>query len=654
MTAERVKFKAYLNDIATNPGLGTSSLFYQQASADPSNDNYKWYRDGSYDATGTGILGRYKNYNNPQGNSPVSTGTSQFSPAATLYPDNEDLNHDNTLNETESYFEYEIDLKPGMAVGNGNYITDEKTVNPRLADGTTAPENWYLFRVPIEQFTNRVGQIPDFKSIRFMRMFLTGFQDSAVLRFATLNLVRNQWRTFTYDVDTTGSYTPIKPSSTTINILAVNVEENSNRQPIPYRTPPGIDRVQELSNNGVNLLQNEQAMSLQINNLQKHDSRAVFKTLNLDLRQYGEMDMFIHAESGLKQSPQLANGQIDAVIRIGQDFLSNYYEVKIPLQITPFNSAATAEQIWPDSNNLALILNDLVQLKIRRDQKNVNIAGYYSETVGSRTYAIKGNPNLGEVQSFLIAVENETENSISTEVWVNELRLSKIDDKGGYAALGRVDMQLADLGTLSVSANTYSYGFGSIDQQINQRAKNGMFQYDAALNIDAGKLLPQKIGLSIPVYASINKTILTPEYDPYDLDILYSTKLAMPGINKDSVRSAAADITTIKTLNFTNVRFTQVRPKTHLWSLSNFDFSFSYTEFDETNPLILLNKIKKYHGGFGYTFNQPSKFKEPFKNLIKNKSTWLTPIKDFNFNYVPSLVGVRYDINRQFGLFVPE
>jgi len=648
--SERVKRKAYLSDIANN--FGAASLFYKQASADPSNDDYVWYRDASYDAAGTGILGRYKEYNNPQGNSPIYTGNSPFSPAATLYPDNEDLNHDNTLNETEEYYEYEVDLKPGMAVGNSKYITDQKVVNPRLADGSTAPENWYLFRVPIKDFTSQVGQIPDFKSIRFMRMYMTGFEDSVVvLRFATLDLVRNQWRTFTYNVDTVGAYAPVT-SNSSINVLAVNVEENSNRQPIPYVIPPGIERVQELSNNGVNLLQNEQAMSLQINNLEKKTSRAVFKTLDLDLRQYGQMDMFIHAESGLKQSPPLANGNVDAVIRIGQDFLDNYYEVKIPLQITQFGST-TAEQIWPDSNNLNLALNDLVQLKLRRDSKNYPITGYYTEAVGNRNYSVKGNPNLGDVQGILIAIENETTNTISTEVWVNELRLSKIDEKGGYAALGRVDMQLADLGTLTASANTYSYGFGSIDQQISQRALDNMFQYDAALNLDLGKLTPQKLGFSIPVYASINKTILTPEYDPYDLDVLYRDKLNMTN-NRDSVKKAATDITTIKTVNFTNVRFGQPGAKTRLWSISNFDFSYSYTEFDETNPTVLKNDIKKYHGGLGYTFNAPSKFKEPFKNVIKNHSAWLAPIRDFNFNYVPSLLSVRYDINRQYGIFIPR
>ncbi len=573
------------------------------------------------------------------------------------------MNHDNTLNETEAYFEYEIDLKPGMAVGLSKYITDERQVTPRLANGSTAPENWFLFRVPIEDVTSNVGHIPDFKSIRFVRMYMTGFQDSTVLRFATLNLVRNQWRTFTYNVDTVGAYAPIQANSaTSINVLAVNVEENSSRQPIPYRTPPGIDRVQELSNNGVNLLQNEQAMSLQINNLQKNnpkhidDSRAVFKTLNLDLRQYGEMDMFIHAESGLKQSPQLADGQVAAIIRIGQDFLSNYYEIKIPLQITPFSATATAEDIWRDSNNLHVILNDLVQLKIRRDAKVPDITQYYSEQIGGRTYALKGNPNLGEVQGMLIAVENETSNVISTEVWVNELRLSKIDEKGGYSALGRVDMQLADLGTLSLSANTYTYGFGAIDQQINERAKNDLFQFDGAINIDGAKLLPKKLGFSIPIYASINKTFLTPEYDPYDLDITYKDKLAMATTRqqKDSIKNVARDATTIKTINFTNMRFGQPGAKPHLWSISNFDFSYSFTEFLQTNSLILKNDIKKYHAGMGYTYNTPSKFKEPFKHWIKNKSIWLTPIKDFNFNPVPSLISFRADINRQYGFYIPR
>ena len=651
---ERAKRAGYLTSLASNfPG----SAVYQKAFNDPSNDDYKWYRDASYDAAKTGILGRYKNFNNPQGNSPLADNTSQFSPAATLYPDNEDLDHDNTLNETEEYYEYEIDLKPGMGVGFTKYITDQRTISPHLANGTSTSENWYLFRVPVKEFTGKIGNIPDFKSIRFIRMYMTGFEDSVVMRFATLDLVRNQWRTFTYDLDTTGSYTPLPANTnTSFDVLSVNVEENSSRQPIPYKIPPGIERVQILSNNGVNLLQNEQSMSLRVHNLAKTDARAVFKTLNLDLRKYGELSMFVHAESILNQ-PQISDGDLYAVIRLGQDFLTNYYEVRIPLKVTLPNIAATTDQIWPTDNNLDFALQDLVQLKLKRDAAGASISKIYRQPgTGTKTYAVMGNPNLAEVQGVLIGIENaRTDNTtVNAEVWVDELRLSQINEQGGWAALGRVDMQLADLGTMSVSANTYSYGFGTIEQQVNERALNSMVQFDGALNIDAGKLLPKKAGISIPVYASINRTVLTPEYDPYDQDVLYNYKLANAGLKVDSVRAAAIDQTTIKTINLTNMRFGQTGKKVKLWSLSNFDFSYSYTSFLQTNPTITKNDIVKQRAGFGYTYNGNSKYIEPFKKIIKSRSPWYALIKDFNFNLTPSLVGFRADINKQTGLYIPR
>ena len=649
--SERIKQNKYLSDLQTN--FGISSAIYQKAAKDPSNDDYKWYRDASYDAPSTNILGRYKNFNNPQGNSPVSTGNSQFSPAATLYPDNEDLNRDNTLNETEEYYEYQIDLKPGMAPGITKYITDSRIITPRLADGTSKPETWFLFRIPIKNYTNKVGKIPDFKSIRFIRMYATDFEDSVVMRFASLDLVRNQWRTFTYDLDSVGAYKPISTGAT-MNVLAVNVEENSSRQPIPYKIPPGIERVQLLGNNGVNLLQNEQSMSLKISNLSKGDARAVFKTLNLDMRQYGELSMFIHAESILGQ-PDVKDGQLNAVIRIGQDFLNNYYEIRIPLKITLPSATATAADIWPDVNSLDIILNDLVQLKLRRNSAGLSLSKIYREIQGNKTISVLGNPNLGEVQGFLIGVENtNSEAPVYTEVWANELRLSRIDENGGWAALGRVDLQLADLGSLSVSANTYTQGFGTIEQRANERARNNLLQFDAALNIDAAKLLPKKLGASIPVYASINKNILTPQYDPYDLDVKYQYKLDNAGDKRDSIKKVALDQTTITTLNFTNMRFGQTGKKAKLWSISNFDFSYSYTKFEQINPLILLNSVVKHRAGLGYTYNASTKFLEPFKKRIKNKSPWLAPIRDINFNPLPSLLSFRADINRQFGKYTPR
>ena len=656
--AERRKKAYVLQRLANN--FGTSSVAYQKALADPSGDNYTWYRDAVFDQLGTGILGRYKNYNNPQGNSPIASATATS--AATLFPDNEDLNRDNTLNELEAYYDYGIQLTPGMAVGVTPYVVDQRTVTVNSADGVTRTEKWYQFRIPIKGYTGKTGNISDFKSIRFARMYLTGFEDSVVLRFATLNLIRNQWRQFTYNIDTTGSYTPVNNTNGTVfNTTAVNLEENSTRQPVNYLMPPGVERVQLLSNNGVNIQQNEQAMSLQISNLYTGDSRGVFKNLIWDFRQFGQLSMYIHAESVTGQRP-VKDKELNAVIRIGQDFLNNYYEIKIPLKVTPPGVYVAGQEsvVWPSQNNLDLSLNDLINLKLRRNSSGASLTNIYRYQLDSiKTISILGNPNLGTVTSILIGIENpfKPDGPIqNAEIWVNELRLSALNEQGGWAALGRVDLTLADLGNVSVSANTHTHGFGTLEQRVNERAKDNLMQFDVATNINAGKLLPKNLRLSLPVYASLNRTIITPQYDPFDLDVKLSDKIkaAKTKTQQDSIRKAALDQTTIKTLNFTNVRFGSANNRPSLFKLSNFDFNYAFSLTEQSSPLVLQNSISKQRGGFGYTYMTQSSYVEPFKKIIRTKTPWLALIRDFNFNLKPSSLTFRTDINRQFGQFIPR
>jgi cell surface protein SprA len=647
---EAIKHSQYLSQIAQ--AFGATSPYYKQASADPSNDNYVWYRDGSYDAANTGLLGRYKNFNNPQGNTPI-TGNS----ASTMYPDNEDLNGDNTLNTTEQYYEYEVDLHPGMTVTD-KYVTDMQVVNAKLANGSTRSENWYQFRIPVTDFTENIGNVPDFRSIQYLRMYMTGFQDSTVLRFASFNLVSNTWRPFTYYLDTTASYTNLPANSPTNFVTSfVNLENNSNRQPIPYVMPPGVQRVQQLADNGAQIYQNEQSLSLKLDNLQQGDARAVFKSMNVDLRQYGTLAMFLHAESVIG-APQLQDNDLTAVIRIGQDYLSNYYEIRIPLKITPPSATATSQQVWPTENELNLTLQDLVKAKMDRNAQQLSVSSIFRETINGQEISVMGNPNIAQVQGILIGVENTNSSQpASAEIWADELRLMQINERGGWAALGRVDMQLADLGTMSVSANTYSAGWGSLDQSTNQRAMNSMVQIDASANIDAGKLLPKNAGATIPVFASINKTTLTPLYDEFDQDVKYKDKLkaATSKAAADSIKDMNLDQSTTKTINFTNVRFGQQakgRPK--IWSIRNFDFSYSYTGIDQSNPTVALNKIERQRGGFGYTFNGQPTFYQPFIRLINKKKIWLALIRDININLTPSLLSVRTDISRQTSLYIPR
>ena len=644
---EQVKFANYLNRLATL--YGTGSAIYQKALADPSADDFLNYRDASYDATQTDIIGRYKNINSPQGNSPVATPGANYVNAYTLYPDQEDLDHDNTMNELEEYFEYKVNLVPSQLSVGQNFVSDQR--NFVGSDGV--PQTWYQFRVPINSYAQKIGNIPDFKSIRFIRMYLTGFTDSVVCRFAEFQLIRDTWRNFNYELDTTGQYIPIPTNGpTALDVLAVNIEQNSSRTPIPYLVPPGIQRQQQLSTNNVNLLLNEQAMSLQICNLAPGDARGVFKNTNIDLRRYGKLDMFIHAEARGSQSGVSTN-QMVGVVRLGSDFINNYYEIKIPLKVTAWGAAIVTD-IWPDSNNLSLTLQRLITLKEDRNATG-NSAGYYQEidTLTHRSYSLYGNPNLGQVQAVFLGIENVSSVNVCTEVWFDELRLSNINDQGGYAALGRVDIKIADLGSVYMAGSIRSVGFGTIDQSINERSLSDVTQLDAGTTLELGKLLPKKAGISIPFYGSVSKNISKPEYDPYDLDIKLHDKInKAPAAQRDSIEQEALDVTTIKSFNFTNVRKNNISgKKLKIWSIENFDLSYSYTVTNHHNPIAIEDDLTVYKGGIGYNYVGTPKYWEPFKKMIKSKSPWYAVFKDFNLNPVPAVLTFRGDINRQFGAY---
>lgn len=665
-TAEVTKRQDYLNQLAAN--FGTGSAAYQNALRDPSSDDYKNYRDAAFGAA-DGLLIRYKNYNSPEGNSPIDNG-GEFSSAATLYPDAEDLNKDNTLSETEEYFQYIVDVKPTdaneMQIGT-NFIVDKKVVAVGLVDGTARNETWYQFRIPIANYERKIGQIPDFKSIRFIRMYMTGFEDSVVLRFGELQLTRNIWRKFQNKIDSTGLYSAA--SSTVLNVGAVNIEENDKRTPLPYRTPSAIERVQTQSNNGVNLLQNEQAMSLQFCDLTRSDAKGVFQTFaNRDLRQFRKLSMYIHAEESTKLTNSFGDKDLTAVIRLGTDFVSNYYEVRIPLIKTGLGAASLNpdsqeynDTLWNPRNSLDLDLTTLTKIKQARNVSGASVVQIFRELqANGQVYSVMGSPNLGEIKGILISVENTNAEAACGEIWVNELRLSSIDEKGGYAALARVDVALADLGTLSVSANGHTSGYGTLEQRVNERYRDNFFQFDAAANLELGKLLPKNIGMSIPVFASYGQTVSTPEYDPYDIDIKLKDKIKAAGSkdDKDSIRKSAIDFTSTKTLNFTNVRKNKMNGKApKIYDISNVDVSYSYININSHSPLIEYNDVTRHRGALGYNYAPQPKYIEPFRNMKffrKRKTHWFDLVKDFNFNFLPSQLSFRADISRQFGVIRPR
>lgn len=668
--AEINYFNSYLSGLNS---IVTDQAIFNELSKDPSNDNYHYYRGDDYDQKEVSIRARYKKYNNSQGNSPVSSSGQTVSEAATNIPDSEDLNRDFTLNETEEYFQYRVELKPGMDVGDG-YITDKVVVtipeivrDPNEPDGDigTMDITYYQFKIPIDEYERKVGNISDFKSIRFIRMFLTGFEDSVTVRFAKLELVRNQWRRYRFALLDPGEYVPDDESGKTVfSVSSVNVEENSEKLPIPYALPPGIEREQNISSPSYSDYQNEQALQVNVCDLADGDSRAVYKTLNLDLRTYSNLKMYIHGESGDLSDP-LQNGDVRVFIRLGSDFTNNYYEYEVPLSITHPGtyssppSDADRDTIWPASNRIDIPLDSFYRVKLVRDVSNPDPTSPFVliDKKGNR-FTVVGNPDIGMVKTAMLGIRNPKSTGDNdddgrpkcVEVWFNEFRLSGLDEKGGWAATARMEAKLADLGAVTFSTLMHTRGYGQIEQKVQERFKDDLWQYDLAANVELGKFLPEKAGLRIPMYGGISQSFSTPEYDPYQLDVPLADKLNFAPDRKDYKRQVQ-DRTTIKSLNFTNVRYVPSRSdkKVRFYDPSNLNFTFAYTKTTRSTAFIESDLIKKYRASMGYNFSPQAKPLAPFSKVIKNKNKYLDIIRDININFIPSSLSFSTEFNRQFG-----
>ncbi len=655
---ERQFFSQYLNQVA---GV-VSPQVLQSFQNDPANDDYTYFRDIEYDNQGTYVIERYKRFNNPHGNSPVSDPSANFSQAGTNIPESEDINRDNTLSEAEDYYEYRVDVRPGMAVGT-NYIVNKQESNVKLPNGQISKETWYQFKIPIREYSNRVGNIADFRSIRFMRMFLSGFQDSLVMRFARLDLGRNNWRRYLFSLQTPGENIPEEDlRNVEFSVASVSVEENSDREPIPYVIPPGVNRQQANVANGQNIQLNEQALSLQFCGLKDGDARAVFKEVNVDMRQFKSLRMFIHAESRVGVPP-LKDGDVRAIVRIGSDFTNNYYEYQIPLRITLPGSGG-AEAVWPDANKLDLVLDEFVRVKNERNNQGApSYVPFQQVDDKGNTIIVVGNPNIGDAKTMMLGIANPKKSndrpqddglSKCGEVWFNELRMTGLNETPGYAASGNLSVQLADLGNVNLAGSMHTEGYGNIDQKLNQRFRDNFYQYNASTNLNVGKLMPRKWGVQLPVFVGYSENISNPQYDPYDLDVKYKDKLndARDAAHRDSLRKVAQDYTSVTSVNFSNVRILgnpeKATANNKPWSAKNFDVSYAYNRQLKRNPIIEKDELIDQKLGLGYTYSIQTKSVEPFKKLIKSKSRWLSLVKDINFKPLPANFTFRTDLNRIF------
>jgi cell surface protein SprA len=667
--SEHTMFASFLNQLAAK--LGVNSPAFASVDADPASDNFRFYRDTAFsgpNANNISVLTRYKGFNNPQGNSPVTNPNAAYASSATTIPESEDINRDNTLNESESYYQYRIDFKPGMAVGTNNIINIQNATGVKLPNGQTASEKWYQFKIPVQNYDNKVGGISDFRSIRFMRMFLTGWEDSVILRFGTLELGRNQWRAYKYNLNNPGENIPQANQTTTdFTVTSVSIEENGSRSPVPYVIPPGVARQQTTAPNAGPLQLNEQSLSLKVCALQDGDARGVFKEVNVDMRQLSFLRLFLHAES-MDGQPPVNNADVDAFIRIGSDFTNNYYEYRKPLTITlplppsPTPSSTSEALIWPATNEVNIELAELVEAKKNRDASGwPTYIPYYAQDKKGNTIVIIGNPNIGGAKNIMLGLLNPQKTNQTPaddglpkciEVWFDEMRMAGLNDQAGYAAAGKVSVQLADLGNVNLSGSMHTQGYGNIDQKLQQRSQDDFYQYNTSTNLNMGKMMPRNWGVQLPVFVGYTQNVSTPKYNPYDQDVLLTDAInaQRTAFKRDSLLNAARDFTSITSFNLSNVKI-QGNPANNNkgrgpWNIKNFDFSYSYNNQFKHNPTIDFDILNTQRLGIGYTYPIKSRSYEPFRRFIKSKSRWVSPVKDFNFNPLPSSFTMRNDLNR--------
>ena len=674
---EQSFFINYLNAISAAHGTGSAA--YQNASSDPSGDGYHYYRGQDYDDATASILNRYKKFNGLDGNSNSTEqqdGKGSFTPQSTTLPNQEDVNRDNTLNETESYYQYRVKLTPNDINPNNvgrNYITDAYQTTVNTANGDVRPITWYQFKIPVRDFDQKIGNIDNFNSIRFIRVFFKGVEKPVTVRFARLELVRSDWRKYLFSLINPGEYLGNDQGGTSFNVSAVNIEENGNRIPVNYVLPPGIDREQNVQS--ANLVRlNEQSLSMRVCDLEDGDARAAYKNSNLDVRSYKKLRMFVHAEAAPGSAEQLRDDDISVFIRLGTDLVDNYYEYEIPLKVTPpgnygANDDAERKKVWPEANNMELAFTTLQMVKQLRNNAlaagTANLTSEYSTPDpdnGARMVRVKGNPNLSNIKVMMVGIRNPKKLGPGSpddglnkcaEVWVNELRLTDFDNKGGSAATTRITAKLADFGTMNISANMATPGFGSVEKKVSERLRETQMSYDVSAQLEMGKFFPEKWNIRIPMFWGYGETRITPQFNPLDPDILLRPFIEdenIPQEVRDSIAGITVDITRRRSFNLTNVRKDRGKGggKANLWDVENFAASFAYTEISRHNVNLEVSDVRTYRGGITYTYTSTPKNIKPFEKVKALNKKSLSLIRDINFTPLPSMLGFNTDLNRTY------
>jgi cell surface protein SprA len=631
---EQTVFADFIDEMREQ--YGENSPEFQQILADPSNDTYRFY--GESEVQDLPLHERFHRLLGYQeGNTPLDQSDRR---AITNRPDTEGLVNPSSVSLTNAYFQYEVEMNPadeaGLEIGTpGTFIVDR-------VPGSRQQDRWYQVRVPLSEFKRQVGDISDFQNITYIRVWMSGYEKPFTLRFASLEFVGSQWRK---DENINQASDP----NAELRVSTINIEENSNRQPVPYRQPAGGIRAQDRGTQ-LQSLQNEQSIVLEARNVSPGGMQMIKRVYpgGLDLLNYSNMRMFVHGE-GFEN-----RGDAELVMRFGNDLENNYYEYRQPVtpsdphypyqSFDPGNSGQLmdeAEQVWLyDENSMNIVLSAFNQLKQLRDQEGMlDFSQVYErsdileDAAPGAVVAIRGNPSLGRVSEVGMGIRNPYDPdhpsgngtpNLHAEFWLNELRVSGFDNERGWAANAKSTLQLADFATVNANVTRQTQGFGSLDSRLGQRRVSNELAYDLNTAVNLDSFIPERYGWNIPVNLSARRSSSVPKYLPNQGDIRFTdfeeAVRARTDVDSDfqeliidQQRREVETYTENYAVNFSNITKRNSQNPFSRVILDNTTLNYNYNNTNGRNPQYSFQDNWNYNASLRYHLNfRNVRFFRPF------------------------------------------
>ncbi|MEW5800411.1 MAG: cell surface protein SprA, partial [Bacteroidota bacterium] len=553
------------------------------------------------------------------------------------FPDTEDLNRNNSTDLVNNYFEFELPL-------------DTTANNPyRIGGGFNG---WYQYRIPLTEFKNRIGT-PDLSLIEYVRVWFTGHDEEFEIRLAEFNLIGNQWE-------------EVKKNDSTFKVSVVNVEDNSLQG---YSSPPGVIREKDRTKPDEEVYGNEQSLALNFFDLKDGESKEAIKRYSyrpLDVFSYREMKMFVHGDNHFSKDP--ANASAKLYIRFGSDS-SNYYEYRAPVYPG-----------WDERNNVRIKFQDLTAIKQGRDSINIRRVIPVEGGPEGSTYAVLGNPTLIKIAYISIGVENpvipnQSGTPITGQIWVNELRLTDVDDTPGWAYSVSTSVKLADLGSVAFTYSETDPFFHSLENRFGGRVTTQSWNLSTSISFD--KFLPQEwAGSSFPFSYSHSEALQKPQYLPSsDIvveeaanlqkeSVITKTKSEQQGEEeKQRILSEVQTLTITETYSMPSFK---LNVPSNFWLLRDFfnkiTYGFSYTTSTHRSPTVFLQTSWQWNArlGYAYTFD-PDNYLQPFGffdgiflfDELKNVQLFYIPITNISTDFSMARSRTNQRLRQQTGTINP-